>query len=464
MHVIRMVKKSKLKTGLAGLVTGLIAAIALLVILLPIIMQYQQHVIKSYQLEEYTTVLQNQRKIEEKGLASCYDPSTGTINVNNTLGVSVVVILAYASDGVNEEVKYFQPGTLKIEPGINKISISDLGIKLDASRIKILKLVTSRGTIIQPPHCSKVVIVIKGLSLNMLLGGEQAPEGISVHTGSKLLVHGLINKTDSNTLVFINGTLVPRKIPGEGWAPIAFRADLTISDPNIDLTIERTDVGDYVLMVINASSYNYDRCDFGCYNAYYCYTLNNTNKEFTIHEFAYSFVSKYDDSSDDGPLKYVLVNNGYDYVIVGVEFNDANNEKKDEKKGPYNGTIYVSSAKTSINEADVVIKFFFLAEKEDKNDDQIKVRKINATLYANGNVVNATAFYRVGNKPSTQLAVLVPVEDLFNIGFEDSFWVKAVVSDCSSGTCLVDESEWISFTYKPFKLFVDSVYEKYFGE
>ncbi len=449
MNVIRMAKKSRLKAGLAGLVAGLIAAIALLTILLPIIMQYQQHVVKSYQLEEYATALQNQRKIEEKGLTSCYDPSSGTISVNNTLGVSVVVVLVYASDGVNEEVKYFQPGTLVIEPGVNKISISDLGITLEASRIRTLKLVTSRGTIIQPPYCSEVVVVIKGLSLNMVLGGEQAPGGISVKSGSELFVHGLINETDSNTLVFINGTLVPTpKSTGSGNMPLAFRADLTVSDPNIGLTIERYDIGDYVLMVVNTSSYYYDKSDSGCYNVH-CYNFE-TSGEFTLLEFAYSYVSKYDDSSDD-PLRYVLVNNGYDYAIVGVEFND----EEAGKWGLYNGTIYVSSAETNINEVDVVIRFFV--------DEENKV--INATLYANGSIVNNTAvFYRIGDKPSTQIAVLVPVEDLFNIGFEDSFWVKAVVSDCSSGTCLVDESEWISFTYKPFKLFVDRVYEKYFGE
>ena len=448
----RMIKKTRLRKGLAGLVAGLIAAIALLVIALPVMMQYQQHITESYHIEEYAAILKEQKEIEEKGLASCYNPSTGIISINNTLGENVTIVLVYASDGVNEEVKYFQLGTLKITPGTNRISVSDLGINLDPREIKILKLVTSRGTIIQPPYCSKVAIVITGVALNMLLGEEQAPGGLLAATGSETFAHGLIRKIVNNTLILINGTLVPTpESTGSGYMPLAFRADLKIEDPNIDLTIERYDVGDYLLMIINTTtSYDYTQSNIGCYNTY-CYTFH-IRGEHAIYGLGYSFVSKYDDSDDNGPLKYTLINNGYDHIIIGVEFNNP------EETGLYNGTIYVSKVKVSdASESDLIAKFY--VDKTGKN--------INATLYVNGNIINATAFYRTYNIkdpiPSIdQFAIYVPVEDLLNVGFGDSLWIKTAITYCSS-ECSTDDSEWINFTYNPLKLIVNEIYRKYFG-
>ncbi|RLE89089.1 MAG: hypothetical protein DRN04_16680 [Thermoprotei archaeon] len=444
-----------MRRGLAGLVAGLIAAIALLVIALPVMMQYQQHITKSYHIKEYATMLEEQKEAEEKGLASCYDPSAGIISINNTLGENVTIVLAYASDGENEEIKCFQPGKI-IAPGINKISIADdLGISLDPSRIKILKLVTSRGTIIQPPYCSETapaLVIIAGAALNMLLEEEQAPGGLLAATGSETFAHGLIRKIVNNTLVFINGTLVPTpESTGSGYMPLAFRADLKIEDPNIDLTIERYDVGDYLLMVINTTtSYDYVQSDIGCYNTY-CYTFH-IRGEHLIYALGYSYVLKYDDSDDNGPLKYTLINNGYDHIVIGVEFNNP------EETGLYNGTIYVSKVKVSdVSESDLIAKFF--VDKTGKN--------INATLYVNGNIINATAFYRTyyikDPIPSIdQFAIYVPVEDLLNVEFGESLWIKTAVTYCSS-ECVTDDSEWISFTYNPLKLIVDLIYRKYFG-
>jgi len=448
-----MIKKTRLRKGLAGLVAGLIAAIALLVIALPVMMQYQQHITESYQIEEYATMLKEQKEIEEKGLASCYDPENGVISINNTLGENITIVLVYASDGEHEEVKYFQPGTLKIAPGINRISIAEdgLGITLDSRKIKTLKLVTSRGTIIQPPYCSKTAMVIKWLGFNMVLGEEQIPGGLAaVNPSGEIFAHGLIRKIN-NTYVFINGTLVPDpESTGSGGIPLAFSINLKIGTSTL-FTIERDDVGDYLLIVINSTSddYTYSQSNIGCYNIDCC--TFKSKSEVTVHVFGYSYVSKFDDSGD-GPLKYTLINNGYDYMIIGVEFEDS------KKTGIYNGTIYVSKIKVSdVSESDLIAKFFV-----DKTG-----RTINATLYVNGNTINAAAFYRTDDKnnpiPSiNQFAIYVPVEDLLNISSGDSLWIKTAVTYCSN-ECLTDDSEWISFIYNPLKPVVDSVYTKYFG-
>jgi len=447
-----MKHRIKIKKGIAGLVAGLIAAIALLVIALPVMMQYQQHITESYQIEEYATMLKELKEIEEKGLASCYDSSTGTISINNTLGENVIIVLAYASDGENEEIKYFQSGKI-IAPGINRISITnDLGISLDPSRIKILKLVTSRGTIIQPPYCSKVVIVISEIALNVvlgLLGKEQAPGGLQSFQG-EIYAHGFIYPRDNGTHILIHGTTVPDPTPtveGHGDYPIAFKLDIKTEQGNIKYTLIRYELGDYVIIVYSPLP-TIEPDNGGCYNGV-CYEVKSTG-DHTIYSFGYSYVSKYSDN-DEGPLKYTLINNGYNYIIVGVELDNL----EENKNFHYNGTIYVSRT-ADVSESDIVIKF----SMDESNDE------VNASMYMGDNVIDTKAFYRkqVKDKVSSQFGVYVPVENLLNIIPGTVLWVKAEVTYCSSGSeCITDEGDWISFTYNPLKLIVDLIYRKYFG-
>lgn len=452
----KMAEKTKLRKGLAGLIAGLIAAIALLVLALPVMMQYQQHITESYQIKEYATMLEEQKEIEEKGLTSCYDPSTRTISINNTLGENVTIVLVYVSDGENEEIKYFQLGTLKITPGTNRISISDLGISLDSSRIKILKLVTARGTVLQPPYCNKVALVISEIALNVVLGflgEEQAPGGLQSFQGI-IYAHGFFrNYKDNGTHILINGTTVPDptpSCPGSGGYPIAFKLEIKTEQGNIEQTFIRYEVGDYVIIVFSPLPYII-MDNGGCYNGA-CYEIKSKDDN-TIYSYGYSYVSKYSDN-DGGPLKYTLINNGYNYMIVGVELNNLEEKKGDDKDFYYNGTIYVSRT-ANVNYPDIVIEFFM----DEKNI------VTNASMHINGNVINATAFYRkqVKDKVSSQFGVYLPVEDLLGIEPGTVLYIKANVTYCNDSGCTTDEGEWISFTYNPLKLIINLIYRKYFG-
>jgi len=446
----------KLRRGLAGLVAGLIAAIALLVIALPVMMQYQQHITKSYYIKEYAAMLEEQKKIEEKGLSACFDKDEGIISINNSLGRPIRIVMAYAP-GCKP---YFNKTGYEIKPGPNRIPLSKFFETTQA--VTTIKLVTSSGATIQIPYCREVVtvenITLEGQILDILLGEEKIPEGLTEWNrgkSSELFAHGLITLEAEGNLILIRGTLVPtpekkaRRGRGTGGTPLAFRIDMDVEKPNIELVIERTDIGDYLVMILeNKSSYTYGESDIGCYGIS-CHVFSERNS--TIYVFGYSYVSMYDDSSDEGPLKYTLINNGYSYLIVGVELYS-------ENTGVYTGEIYVSKVKDG---SDSPIAWFRID----------KTRKtIEAYVYTYNGREDAVAFYRTYKEnnpiPSIdQFAILVFVESLLGVNPGDTVWIKTVVTYCSSGgECSPpDESEWIEFTYYPLRLIVNKIRMEYFG-
>ncbi|RLE67707.1 MAG: hypothetical protein DRJ43_06930 [Thermoprotei archaeon] len=489
--MIKMVSRKNLRKGIAGLVAGLIAAIALLVIALPVMMQYQQHVTKSYHIKEYATMLEEQKELEEKGLAACYEPSTGIISINNTLGRPVIIVLAYASDGTNEEVKYYQPGTLVIAPGINVLHINDnLGFTLDPREVKIIKLVTSRGTIIRPPFCREIVKVVsvtyeqvveyivrrlQGFPVNLYLGEEHIPGGLGSVLIGKVYAHGYIDYEYNNTLdlIIINGTTVPYNfvIPFVGYANLAFFMTVDITG----FTITRSDVGDYIALVYSPiPTINTDT--YGCYNAI-CTRFGSLSDplEVTIYRFAYNYVSKYADGDapdpEVDPLNYTLINSGYDYIIVGTETSEFD-PAKDFDSAPstfyYNATIYISKNKVSnVQDADIVVKYSIRHDSLGLARWDPTVEYV--TINVNGETYNAKAFYRIhylgfDSKHVDQFVVYVPIEQLLNVKAGDSIWIYVEASFYTDSVKLYDTSnDWIEYTYTPLKQIVDNWYSQYFG-
>ena len=469
-----MKHRIKIKKGIAGLVAGLIAAIALLVIALPVMMQYQQHITKSYQIEEYATMLEEQKELEEKGLASCYEPSEKIISINNTLGRPVRIVMAYATDGENEEVKYYQPA-IEIAPGVNILHvINNLSITtLNPSEIKTIKLITSRGTIIQPPYCREIVeitykkaveeIVKKGFPVNLYLGEEQIPGGLQAFIGL-IYAHGFIDYKTNDTLnfIFINGTTVPRPTSN-----LAFLISIDL----IGFSILRYEAGDY-LVVAYSPIPSIDTDNYGCYGTS-CYSFGNVDFEAVLYRFAYSYVSKYAD--DDAPhpvidpLNYTLINSGYDYIVVGAETSDFYPQNYfSSNVFYYNGTIYISRRKISNpQDADIIAKFFV---RHERSDSQWDITIENATLYINGNKQNILAFYRVNYRYWSvplhvdQFVIYVPVEKLLNVKAGDDIWVYVETSFYTNSEKYYDNSgDWIKYTYTPTKEVVDTWYKQYFG-
>ena len=476
--MVKMASRKNLRKGLAGLVAGLIAAIALLAIALPVMMQYQQHITKSYHIKEYATMLEEQKELEKKGLASCYESSKGAITINNTLGRPVIIVLAYASDGENEEVKYYQPGIVKINPGPNLLYINNtLGFTLDPRKIKIIKLVTSRGTIIQPPYCREIVTIkreitvknvtewisVHGFPVNLYLGEEQIPGGLQAFVAI-VFVYGFTkhNINDTNDIIIVNGTTVPSELGN-----IAFYIKINF----IGFELERNDIGDYVILVYTPVPGINSR-DYGCIGTS-CYMYGDLAFNAKLYRFAYNYVSKYRDAdapdSKVDPLKYVLVNSGYNYLIVGTEASDF--KLTDFPGGSqtfyYEGKIYIAKNKVS-DPQDADIEVHFKAKHQYSISTGWSISIENVTIN-NGEVPNPKAFYRIYYsylfKHLDQFAVLVPVEELLSIKEGDDLWVYAETSlYIPGGKTLNDTSDWIKYTYIPLKSIVDSWYEKYFGD
>ncbi|OYT51372.1 MAG: hypothetical protein B6U76_11145 [Desulfurococcales archaeon ex4484_217_2] len=410
--------KTSLRRGIAGLVAGLIAAIALLVIALPVMMQYQQHITESYHIREYEAMLEEQKELEEKGLAACYEPSKGIITINNTLGRPVRIVMAFATNGEYGEVKYY-PEPKEIDPGPQILKVDDdLKLSLDPREIKSIKLVTSAGAIIEPPFCREIVKITyseiirriveryQGFPVNLYLGENQT-KGISPEAFGRVYTHGAIMcfKNISSSTYMVNGTSTPQiydldlslldmalillgidrwtcnKEVTEWWVtniiPSEFYAhtmSLYILNDYTSFVVKRCESGDYTSYVIDI--YTPDLLErsnesSGCSNVV-CYSgacrtfsipplqssiVEDAKVNYTLKVLALSYITKITDPDKDStlfnytlhypsydPLKYILVNSGYNELIVGFE-----GDSVKDSSIIYNAYIFISKTKLPVS-------------------------------------------------------------------------------------------------------------------
>ena len=517
-----MKHRIKIKKGIAGLVAGLIAAIALLVIALPVMMQYQQHITKSYQIKEYATMLEEQKELEEKGLASCYEPSEKVISINNTLGRPVRIVMAYATDGENEEVKYYQPA-IEIAPGVNILHvINNLSIiTLNPSEIKTIKLITSRGTIIQPPYCREVVKVItyegavdyiikklQGYPVNLYLDENQIPEGLISELLGIFKAHGNLYIDSNNTIYIVNGTLVPkddwiddlesllRELFGEVHYAPSFVIQLGILYP--EYSVIRQDVGDTVATIINFTEIPDVGTDTSGCQGYTCSYISygydwQTRKPYVIIKLALSYVNKYLDYDSStlnyNPVKFILANSGYNYLVVGLQSSAFDPGENNINTFSYTGEIYVASgnnAPASIDQADLKINF------------TVRFNVQYHGLYTNSTVKSASAkiYKRTGNswtliktlpiyyrwyfelewfgyrkKMWDQVSFIIEnniLNEVLKLEPGDYVWISASAKFITDGTEYQDiygvsNYEWVKYAYAPLQKIVDTWYGQYFS-
>ena len=521
---------TKIRKGLAGLVAGLIAAIALLVIALPVMMQYQQHITKSYQIKEYATMLEEQKELEEKGLAACYEPSEGIITINNTLGRPVRIVMAYATDGTNEEVKYYQPPK-EIAPGNNTLHVQyDLGFNLNPGEIKTIKLVTTRGATIQPPYCKEIVKVVtyeqvvryiikklKTYPLSVYLSENQT-SGIATSYYGKMFTHGAIHYyRNSNTEIYlVNGTVVPDiyELSIENiiinnflkvWAcDYEYDEDGPFYDyyymhmigyySLVDIAnfaLKRCEAGDYVAYVIEVetpSDLEIEDDAQGCYCVGgYCGTCKtfslpelteifNNNARFKIVMLAINYGTKSRDadkgnSTKYDPLEYVIVNSGYNELIVGFE--------GEEAKEPINYNAYIFISKNEISLSGTIEEM--ISTLTSRADIRINITSSCAVASYKSKTSTLPTLHRsyirivcglgIFCEPPEDLmhdqkVAIIPVNILREVGIKpgDKIYVY-VISWYQDGDKYLDYNEEpVTYTFAPIKAIIDEWYRKYIGE
>jgi len=516
----------KIRKGLAGLVAGLIAAIALLVIALPVMMQYQQHITKSYQIKEYATMLEEQKELEEKGLAACYEPSEGIITINNTLGRPVRIVMAYATDGTNEEVKYYQPPK-EIAPGNNTLHVRyDLGFNLNSGEIKTIKLVTTRGATIQPPYCKEIVKVVtyeqviqyivrrlQGFPVNVYLGEEQIPTGISPVLYGSIFAHGYLDILSNGTVYMVNGTTVNRiTFKFENWDDLLAFLDNVITGKGYGysfylyvreyltplLTLKRYEVGDSIAMIVDAQTASYDADNEGCYNLACAYWTTSEyfyseETQFVIKRIAINYVTKIADSDAQtltyNPIEYLLVNSGYDYIVVGLECEKFDPIDENINTFNFSGEIYLAYSDSPPTDVeDSALKIVFDIEYSVEGS-RVSVEKIYAEVFKKENqdwhtlgepgilyrdgyslIFEDIAVYREF-KMIDQIAFIINKSIVNELGVKpgDNLWVSAKGTFVIDGSSVYEdvygtnEQEWYKYTYTPLKSIIDAWYEEYFG-
>ena len=517
--------KVKLRRGLAGLVAGLIAAIALLAIALPVMMQYQQHITKSYHIKEYATMLEKQKEIEEKGLATCFNQDEGVISINNTLGTPVRIVMVYATDG-SQSQKYFNASGYVIKPGVNRIPLSKFGITISPENIKTIKLVTSRGTIIQPPYCREIVKIVtyeqvieyivkklQGFPVNLYLGEEQIPTGISPELYGSLFVHGYLDILNNGTIYLVNGTGVNRiTFKFKKMQDLIDFLDTVISGRDYGcsfylyvreylstpLVLERYEVGDTIAMVVDAQTSSYDSDDEGCYNVVCRYWSTSEyfyseKTEFTIKRMAINYVTKPTDNDPEqltyDPIEYLLVNCGYNYLIVGIQCEKFDPVDEGINAFSFSGEIYLSSSKTpptdlensdlkilfsieySISGGEVSLDNIYAEVFKRENQNWVSLGEPRV-LYRDGYSLMLKGFtiYRVF-KMIDQVVFIIDNNLIHYLNLEpgDSLWITAKArfiidgSDVYEDIYGLDAQEWYKYIYTPLKQIVDSWNDEYFG-
>ena len=450
-------------------------------------------------------------------LYHCNGVIDSIITINNTLGRSVRIVMAYATDGENEEVKYYQPA-IEIAPGVNVLHVvDDLNITtLDPREIKTIKLVTSRGAIIQPPYCREIVkrvityeqviqyIVrrLQGFPVNLYLGEEQIPGGIPSEWVGGVFSHGFLYIETNNTVHIINGTTVNKAefsiinwLKGDNYGPAFYiRSDIVGSS----FTIERYEVGDYIVLIIDTATADSDTDDEGCigFACKYWETSSvfwDEDTEFIIKKLAINYVTKAADSDASSltldPIQYLLVNSGYDYLVVGLQCEAFDPYDEGINTFNYSGEIYLYIGETSPSNVDYSnIKITFNFEYDSSSSTtsligyslRLYKRKgdiwepVGTPLTLYRKYYEWEGFWGLDRrfKVIDQVGFIIPHDLLKEIGLKsgDYVWITARASFITdtAGTYEdfygTDTQSWYKYIYSPTKSIVDSWYKQYFGD
>jgi len=515
--------KNTLRKGISGITIGLIAAIIFITIVLPLTVSYIASLSHRYGAQSYEMGYRKYKLLEEKGISACYTKladGTYIVRINNTLGNPIVVSLIYIKfNNGSEAVK-------TLEEKIN--SVGEINLGKDALP-EIVKLITSSGAVINVPNCSQLVatkVEIKEISytkvieyfitkrypVNIYIGDKEYPEGITpqpINISRISFYIGRIASHMSSALVILrNNTYLISGIitPLDDWHPsknpnllnllialfgTADYAPAFIMDSGpAGLKIYSNEAGGYVASVVllNSTDYVNRTDDYGYYNmSGYVFEYPSSlisEDRFVVKELILNIPYKYSDpdtpsNASIDPLKYVIVNSGYDYLIVGIQTSAFDPDELGWDTIQLNGTIYVNPTNipSNKNNSKVIIRFSLIGNKvEDSWYHSYNYSFIEVTLLSNEGEINWNCTYREYFKKfetflrATYQPVLIdqitfPIpQNLLGISGGENVYVCAETAFIApNGTVYSDSYSdgWVEYVYMPVKEIVNSWVNKY---
>ena len=515
--------------GISGITVGLIAAIIFITVVFPLTVSYIVNTTNRFRAKSYGIEYQEYKILEEKGISACYTQlPTGNyiIKVNNTLGKSVIINLMYVKYGNNIETI----STMNLR--IKERTIIPLNTPLEPS---IIRLVSSSGAVINVPPCGQIVatttsittetatntttvsytdiiqyIITERYPINVYWDEKQYPEGIApreitINLGVTITMNlgyvlsyangDILTLSSDNyqTILFINGTLTPRK----EWFNEELRALLTFVGSDLkyapsfvldtgpgSMSLVSTDSGDYLAMLLAVNSSEYDPENNNGTDTYGFWRLVGNwfqygsyleSKPFKVKKLILNTSYKFraGNVSNVSPLKYILVNSGYNFLIVGLQTDDFDPlEYYNAKTFTYQGTIYINPKEPPVNlNSSKIIINFKVTEIRNNIDDDLTIRFDYVKLkLPNGTEVDWTAAYREYIKKFSigftyhyyrsvlmdQIVFTIP-EKFLGISGGDDVYVWANASFIMGATKISDSSSsWVGYTYMPVKPIIDS--------
>ena len=271
-----------------------------------------------------------------------------------------------------------------------------------------MKLVTSSGAVINAPNCSQLVItttkveveeisypkvieyfITERFPMNIYWEERQFPEGIQsteflwIYRG-RIGAHLNGNITEIRSKLFlINGTVSPRKewIAGFGdllsliyglVIEVNYAPSFILDAGPGNMRVTSVEAGDYVALLVNVSGTPKIGDDpYGFYEMSgqffeYPESLFEDVGEFNVKTLLLNIAYKHNDSDsytiediNVDPLKYILVNSGYDFLIVGVQAGSFDPNDIGWDRFQYKGKIYVNPDEIPSNpeNSEITIEF-----------------------------------------------------------------------------------------------------------
>lgn len=532
-----MKKRSK---GVSGITVGLIAAIIFITIILPLTVSYIVNTTNRFGAKSYGIEYQEYKILEEKGISACYiQLPTGDyiIRVNNTLGKPVIINLMYVKYGNNIETistmnlrieeKTTIPLNIPLEPNIIRL-VSSSGAVINVPPCSQIVATTTIPVPTPSPSPTTITvtknitytdiiqyIVTERYPINVYWDEKQYPEGITpqlfvmtiplvitvkMYLGYVLAyVDGyvkVLNVTDVGTSLLVNGTITPRKEWFDEYLRYAlelFGTDIKYAPGFVvdtgpgNTVLSSTNAGDYLAMIVDLVKYDPQK-DNGTDSYGFQYVLGRwlqygsyfSSKPFNVKKLVLNKSYKYvaGNSTEPDPLKYILVNSGYDSIIVGIETEDFDPlGDYGVTKFTYHGLIYVNPSKevSNLNDSKIIIEFNITETREDNDDyltvnfDYVKIKLPNGSVIdwskVGWTVAYREYFKKIGGSPFNykyrtvlmdQIVFSIP-ENVLGISGGDKVYVWAEASFINPYGEIHDNSTtWISYTYMPVKSIVDS--------
>jgi len=539
----------KKRKAISGVAIGLIAAVIFITIVLPLTISYMANTSKRFGAKTYEIEYQQYRMEEEKGILACYTQlsnETYVVKVNNTLGRTAVVKLIY----VKYEGEDNHEAIISEEHKIGSVKY-EIRLPPSTEKPKIVKLILASGAVINVSSCEELLIelppkeettpsyreVIKYIiknryPINVYWDEKQYPKGINptpltlfgweFYLGYVLShLYGNITAwelNDSVTAFLINGTLTPKddwiklssydiiryllsQSSGVNYAP-AFIVDV---GPSSDLHLGRNDAGDYLAMLFLVASDNFDNDTdvYGVNSPYKCNyfayppvgSFGVSGEPFRVKKLLLNMVYKYSDpdAAENDALGNLLINSGYDFLIVGIEISDDIKNMEFQTPGydiTYTGKIYLypsSVLPTDVSEnpenARVIVGFKIRFYEQQGGEHYPLIEYANITVKGAGEYDNIPVIYRkyfvkVGwfnykyePKLIDEFVFIVPEEFLGISGGENVSVTAELTVHIDDGDKSYDihdiygsaNYEWATYVYMPVKDIVKSWVEELTG-